>query len=740
MTDPDGPLDFIRAAVQRDLAAGACDGVVTRFPPEPNGYLHIGHAKAICLDFGVAEEFGGHCNLRFDDTNPAAEEVEYVDSIMRDIRWLGFEWGERLFHASDYYGRLYDLACALIRKGLAYVDASSEAEIRADRGTVTEPGRPSPWRDRPIEESLDLFERMKEGEFEEGSLVLRAKIDMAHANMKMRDPLMYRIKNAQHWRTGDAWHVYPFYDFAHGLSDHIEGVTHSFCTLEFDVNRILYDWYIDQLLPAPRPHQYEMARLEMTYLITSKRKLKLLVDEGLVSGWDDPRMPTLAGLRRLGCPPEAIRDLMKRVGISKTNSTIDCAWLEDAMRDVLNASAPRALGVLRPLKLVITNWEGGDTLVDVPTWPQDPDRDDVRALPFGRELWIDRDDFSEQPPAGWRRLAPGREVRLRSAFLVTCDEVVREGGEVVELRGTYDPDSRGGNAPDGRKVKGTLHWVAAAQAVDAEVRLYERLFRDPVPGEGKDGFTESLNPTSLEVVAAKVEPSLGAAAAGERFQLERLGYFTVDADRTDEHLVLNRTVTLRDSWVGKAPVAAPVEQKAAGGGAKAPLSDASASLVAAHGIPEDHARVLDGPLGTLFEETVAAGASARTASRLIVDELRRAGEGTVSASDLADVGERLDRGGLAGGSVRELLTALLAQEGSVAQIVAARGLETAGADVVARLVADVLTDFPEEAARARAGEKKVVGFLVGQAMRRAAGKADGKAVRQALARTLGDGA
>ena len=737
MTDADGPLDFIRSKVQQDLAAGAYDAVVTRFPPEPNGYLHIGHAKAICLDFGVAAEFGGHCNLRFDDTNPAAEEVEFVDSITGDIRWLGFDWGDRLFHASDYYGRLYELACDLIRKGLAYVDALSEAEIREYRGTVTTPGRPSPWRDRPVEESLDLFERMKNGEFAEGSLVLRAKIDMAHVNMKMRDPLMYRIKNAHHWRTGDAWHVYPFYDFAHGLSDHIEGVTHSFCTLEFDVNRILYDWYIDQLLPVPRPNQYEMARLEMTYLITSKRKLKTLVDDDLVSGWDDPRMPTLAGLRRLGCPPEAIRALMKRVGVSKTNSTIDYSWLEDAMRDVLNSSAPRALGVLRPLKLVITNWTGGETSVDVPTWPQDPDRDDVRSVPFGREIWIDRDDFSESPPAGWRRLAPGREVRLRSAFLVVCDEVVRDGGDVVELRCTYDPDSRGGNAPDGRKVRGTLHWVSAGRALDAEVRLYDRLFADPVPGQGKASVVESLNPGSLEVVAAKVEPSLASAAVGERFQLERLGYFAVDPDRGEGRLVLNRTVTLRDSWASRTPVSTPVESRpAAVAGAKAALSAGASALVAVHGIPEDHARVLEGPLGMLFVEAVARGASARTVSRLIVDELRRAGEGDLSAADLAEVAGRLDAGDIAGGSIRELLAALLGGEGSVAEIVAARGLETTGADAVAALVADVFADFPDEVARFRAGEKKLMGFLVGQAMRRAAGKADGKAVRQAIAAAL----
>ena len=548
MTDADGPLDFIRAKVQQDLADGAYPAVVTRFPPEPNGYLHIGHAKAICLDFGVAEEFGGRCNLRFDDTNPAAEDIEYVESIKADIRWLGFDWGDRLFHASDYYGRLYDLACALISKGLAYVDDLNEEEIRAHRGTVTEPGRPSPWRDRPAEESLALFERMKNGEFAEGSRVLRAKIDMAHSNMKMRDPLMYRIKNAHHWRTGDAWHVYPFYDFAHGLSDHIEGVTHSFCTLEFDVNRVLYDWYIDQLLPAPRPHQYEMARLEMTYLLTSKRKLKGLVDNGDVNGWDDPRMPTLAGLRRLGCPPEALRALMKRVGISKTNSTIEYGWLEDAMRDHLNRTAPRALGVLRPLKVTITNWEGPEVPVDVPTWPQDADRDDVRPVPFGRDLYIDREDFSVDPPRGWKRLALGVEVRLRSAWLITCDEVVSDGDDVVELRCSYDPATRGGDAPDGRKVKGTLHWVSATSSVPAEVRLYDRLFADPIPGEGKASFRDSLNPSSLEVVQARLEPSLAGAVLGDRFQLERVGYFAVDPDSGPDRLVLNRTVGLRDAW------------------------------------------------------------------------------------------------------------------------------------------------------------------------------------------------
>ncbi len=737
MTDADAPLDFIRAKVQQDLADGAYPSVVTRFPPEPNGYLHIGHAKAICLDFGVAEEFGGACNLRFDDTNPAAEDVEYAESIMADIRWLGFDWGDRLFHASDYYGRLYDLACDLIRKGLAYVDESSEEDIRAARGTVTEAGRPSPFRDRPWQESLALFERMKAGDFAEGSCVLRAKIDMAHRNMKMRDPLIYRIKHAHHWRTGDTWHVYPFYDFAHGLSDHIEGVTHSFCTLEFDVNRILYDWFIDELLPPPRPHQYEMARLEMTYLLTSKRKLKALVDDGDVSGWDDPRMPTLAGLRRLGCPPEALRSLMKRVGISKTNSTIDYAWLEDAMREQLNASAPRAMGVLRPLKVVITNWDGPDEDVDVPTWPQDPERADVRAVPFGRELFVDREDFAERPPKGWKRLAPGVEVRLRSAYLVTCEEVVRDGDDVVELRCTYDPASRGGAAPDGRKVKGTLHWVSAAAAVDAEVRLYDRLFADPVPGEGKASFRESLNPDSLEVVTAKVEPSLAAAAPGDRFQLERLGYFAVDPDSLPGRLVLNRTVTLRDSWAAKGPAPSPTARAVVGGGGeKTPLSAVSEALVAEHGIPEDHARVLDGPLRPLFLGAVVAGGSPRTVSRIVVDELRRAGEGDVDAAALAELARRLDAGDLPGGSVREVLVALLSGEGTVAEIVAARGLESAGADEVAAVVAAVLEGFPEEAARYRAGEKKLMGFLVGQAMRAAAGKADGKAVKDALLAAL----
>ncbi len=736
MPEPTESLDFIRSKVKADLEAGAYPGVVTRFPPEPNGYLHVGHAKAICADFGIAADYGGRCNLRFDDTNPATEEREFVESIQADIRWLGFEWGGEPLHASEYFKQIYDYAEALISKGLAYVDSSTEDEVRELRGTVTEPGRRSSYAERTVEENLALFRRMAAGEFAEGEHVLRARIDMANANMKMRDPLIYRIKHAKHHHTGDDWHVYPLYDFAHCLSDYIEGVTHSMCTLEFDVNRAIYDWFLEQLTEGPRPHQYEFARLELTYIITSKRRLKALVDEGRVSGWDDPRMPTLAGMRRLGYPPEAIRALMARVGISKSNSLVEYGWLEDAVREQLNTTAPRALAVLRPLKLVITNWEGGDTTVDVPTWPQHADRDECRAVPFGRELWIDQEDFEEVPPLGWKRLAPGREVRLRSAFLVTCDSVIMKDGEVVEVRCTADLDSRGGRAPDGRKVRGTIHWVPVNGAVDAEVRLYDRLFADEVPGEGKESVFDSLNPKSLEVLTAKVEPTLATAAGGERFQFERLGYFTVDSS---DPFVFNRTVTLRDSWAKAKPTARKARGVQGPTVSRAPLPAAAQGLVNRHGIADDHARVLTGdkPYLDLFLGAVEAGGAARTLARLIVDELRKAGEGVVAVDALVALGERLDSASIPGTAARPVLVELLASGDGVDTIVARLGLEAADSSALEAAVDAVIEANPDEVARFRGGEKRLTGFFIGQVMRAMGGKADGKAVQAVLRAKLG---
>ncbi len=543
------PSDFIRDVVADDLRSGKHQRVVTRFPPEPNGYLHIGHAKSICLNFGIAQEFGGVCHLRFDDTNPLKEDVEYVDSIQEDIRWLGFDWGANLFYASDYFERLYEFGELLIRDGKAYVDSLSADEMRAHRGTLTEPGRSSPYRDRPADESLDLFRRMRSGEFADGTHVLRARIDMASPNLNMRDPVLYRIRRASHHRTGDAWCIYPMYDFAHPLSDAIEGITHSICTLEFEDHRPLYDWLIEQCRTEAVPHQYEFARLNLNYTVMSKRRLLELVTDGRVTGWDDPRMPTLSGLRRRGVPPEAIRAFAASVGVAKRNSTVDVGMLEHAIRDELNRRSPRVMAVLRPLRIVIENWPAGrvDEL-DAVNNPEDPSMG-TRRVPFSGELWIEQDDFREVPPPRYFRLSPGREVRLRWGYFVTCTGVVKnDRGEVVEVRCTYDPETRGGNAPDGRKVKATIHWVSAAHAVDAEVRLYDRLFAAEEPG-GDDWMTQ-LNPESLEVLRdGKLEASLADAAPGSRWQFERMGYFCVDpVDSRPGATVWNRTVTLRDTW------------------------------------------------------------------------------------------------------------------------------------------------------------------------------------------------
>jgi glutaminyl-tRNA synthetase len=542
--------DFIRDIVADDLASGRVSSVVTRFPPEPNGYLHIGHAKSICLNFGVAGEFGGRCNLRFDDTNPMKEEQEYIDAIEADVHWLGFDWGEYLFFASDYFEQLYTWALGLIEDGKAYVDDLSAEEIRAYRGTLTEPGRESPWRDRPASESLDLFERMRAGEFPNGARVLRARIDMVAGNINMRDPVLYRIVHAHHPRTGDAWCVYPTYDFAHGQSDAIEGVTHSVCTLEFQDHRPLYDWFIENLPVPSTPHQYEFARLNLTHTVLSKRVLLKLVNEGYVRGWDDPRMPTLSGLRRRGFPAEGIRDFATEIGVARTDSVIEVGRLEHAVRDVLNRTAPRRFAVLDPLKVVIVNYpEGQAEDLEVPNNPEDPSAG-TRAVPFTRELWIERDDFMEDPPKKFFRLAPGREVRLRSAYFVTCTEVVKDDdGRIVELRCTYDPETRGGDAPDGRRPKATLHWVSATSAVPAEVRLYDHLFTDPFPGsDGRDIF-EDVNPASETVLGGCfVEPSLAGVAIGDTVQFERLGYFCPDPESASGALVFNRTLTLKDTW------------------------------------------------------------------------------------------------------------------------------------------------------------------------------------------------
>ena len=547
------PSDFIRDIIEEDLKTNKHQGrVATRFPPEPNGYPHIGHAKSVCLNFGIATQYGGTCNLRMDDTDPSGESMEYVDSIIRDVRWLGFDWDDRLYYASDYYEKLYQYALQLIKMGKAFVCDLSADEMREYRGSFTEPGKDSPYRNRSIEENLDLFERMRAGEFEDGARVLRAKIDMASPNITMRDPVMYRIKKETHYRTGDTWCIYPMYDFAHCLSDSIEGITHSICTLEFENNRPLYDWFVEEVKVEDRPQQIEFARLNLSYTIMSKRKLLELVEKKIVSGWDDPQMPTISGMRRRGYTPEAIRDFCDRIGIAKNDSTVDMALLENCVREDLNEKAPRVMAVLRPLRVVIDNYlEGRLEEFECHYHPQKPEMGS-RKVPFSRMLYIEREDFMENPPKKFFRLAPGKEVRLRYGYFIKCANVVKDPGtgEVVEVHCTYDPETRSGFAPDGRKVDATIHWVSAAHSLSAEVRLYDRLFSVANPlAEGSD-FTEYLNPKSLEILkSCKIEPSLASATPGSRFQFERSGYFCVDSvDSSDKALVFNRTVTLRDSW------------------------------------------------------------------------------------------------------------------------------------------------------------------------------------------------
>jgi glutaminyl-tRNA synthetase len=546
--------DFIRDIITADLSSGKYQEIVTRFPPEPNGYLHIGHAKSIALNFGIAQEFPGHCNLRFDDTNPAKEEQEYIDSIQADVSWLGYKWAGEPLYASDYFDRLYEWAEGLIKRGLAYVDDQSQHDIRTNRGTLTEPGKNSPFRDRPVEENLDLFRRMKAGEFPNGARVLRAKIDMAAGNINLRDPVLYRILHAHHPRTGTKWSIYPSYDYAHGQSDAIEGITHSICTLEFEDHRPLYDWFIEQLPVPSKPHQYEFARLNLTYTVLSKRVLTQLVRDGHVANWDDPRMPTIAGLKRRGVPPAAIREFVKRIGVAKANSVVDVGMLEFCIREELNRTSLRRMAVLRPLKVVIENYpEGQVEEIEAINHPDNPEAG-TRKIAFGRELYIEQDDFMENPPKKFFRLSPGNEVRLRYAYFIKCTSVMKNAaGEVTELRCTYDPATKGGNAPDGRKVKATMHWLPAAQSRPAEIRVYNQLFAKPSPDAAN--FAADLNPQSLEILKdARVEPAIAEANSPDVVQFERQGYFVRDKDSTPDHLVLNRTIGLRDTFakeVGK---------------------------------------------------------------------------------------------------------------------------------------------------------------------------------------------
>ncbi|MEM7480077.1 MAG: glutamine--tRNA ligase/YqeY domain fusion protein [Acidobacteriota bacterium] len=759
------PTDFIRTLIRDDLVAGKNDGrVVTRFPPEPNGYLHIGHAKSICLNFGIAGEFpGAVCHLRFDDTNPSTEDPEYVESIQRDIRWLGFDWEERRFFASDYFEIFYRHAVYLIERGLAYVCSLSEEEIRAYRGTVTEAGRNSPDRDRPVAENLDLLERMRAGEFADGTYTVRAKIDMASANMKMRDPLLYRIRHVDHYRTGDAWPIYPMYDFAHCLSDEQEGITHSLCTLEFENNRDIYDWVLDHVQTTYRPVQIEFARLNISFTVLSKRKLLELVQGGYVEGWDDPRMPTLSGYRRRGYTPEAIRAFCDRIGVAKSNSTVDVAQLEHAIRDDLNPKVKRVLTVLDPLRVVIVNYpEEGEEALEAPYFPHDVPGDETRPLPFSRELWIERTDFAEDPPKGFHRLAPGREVRLRYAYFIRCEEVVKdpETGEVVELRCTYDPATRGGAAPDGRKVKGTIHWVSAHHAQGIEVRLYDRLFTIERPDLAEEDFKAYLNPHSLVVHdRAKAEPSLATAEPGERFQFERHGYFYLEPESTtDERRVFNRIVSLRDSWAKKtaAPQATERTSKEERKPPTAPAppvervwSDEQRAALEryrrAFGLPDGIAEVLTAePIaGRLFERAIAAHDAPLPIANWIVNEALRVvkerGEEDLpfGGAEIGELVARIEDSTLSGRAAKEVFAAMAAGEGRPDAIIETKGLgQIADEGTLGKVVDEVLAAHPKEVAEYRAGKTALFGFFIGQVMQKTGGAANPALTRALLERAL----
>ncbi|NJD19786.1 MAG: glutamine--tRNA ligase/YqeY domain fusion protein [Gemmatimonadetes bacterium] len=781
MPDPkaarSGGTDFIRQIVAAHLEEGRYASPVTRFPPEPNGYLHIGHVKSNCLNFGIAQEFGGRCHLRFDDTNPETEEIEYVESIKDDGRWRGFDWGDHLYFASDYFERMYECAEILVNKGLAYVDDSSDEEISERRGTVTRPGTPTPGRSRSVEENLYLFRRMKAGEFPDGSKVLRAKIDLASPNMIMRDPVLYRIRHAHHYRRGDTWCIYPLYDYAHCLEDAFEGVTHSICTLEFENNREIYDWLLDNVgFEEPRTHQYEFARLELEYTVLSKRKFIRLVKEGLVAGWDDPRMPTVAGLRRRGVPPEALRYFADIIGVAKANSRVDIGKLDYAIRETLNPLAPRVMAVLEPLRVVLTNYaEGAAEELDAPYFPRDVPREGSRPVPFSRELLIERSDFAEDPPKGFRRLVPGGEVRLRYAYVIRCDEVVKDAeGNVLELRCSYDPSTRSGSG-EGPKGIGTIHWVSAPHALDAEIRLYDRLFSVPDPDDVPEGgdFTDHLNPGSLRVLqGAKVEPSVAKDEPATRYQFERTGYFWRDPlDGLGARLVFNRIITLKDTWSRQA--AAPVEgapapkapaRAAASTPAPAPdrsrVSDERAGkrradpelarrmerYVEKLGLSPEDADILSGAraLSDFFEDALAEHGEAATVAAWVVNDLPAVTAGRslealpFDAAALGRLARLVSDGRLSRRAGKDVLAEMAARGGDPAGILARLGLEKVDDHGALEAAADAaLARWPEKVAEYRAGRANLLGLFVGEVMKATKGAADPKAVKDLLVRKLG---
>jgi len=762
--------NFITEIIDRDIASGKHETVITRFPPEPNGYLHIGHAKSICLNFGLARDYGNEhgdagdntlkfarCHLRFDDTNPVKEDPEFVESIQADVKWLGFDWDGHLYHASDYFERMYALAQKLIREKKAYVCSLTPEQIRETRGTVTEPGTPSPFRDRPVDESLTLLEQMRQGKFDVGEHVVRLNIDMANANMKMRDPLIYRIKNVAHDRTGDAWNIYPLYDYAHCLSDSFENITHSICTLEFENNRELYDWILEACdEPRPRPKQYEFARLFLNYTVMSKRKLLQLVEEGIVDGWDDPRMPTIAGLRRRGYTPESIRTFADRVGIAKNNSVVDVSLLEWAIRQDLEPTVGRGLAVIDPLEVVIDNWPTGETFWrDVPVYPQDNTRNETRKLPFSGRLFIEKADFAMKPPKRFHRLAPGREVRLRNGFFIKFVSVERdEAGNPARIHCTYDPDTLGGSAPDGRKVKGTLHWVSADHAVPAEFRLYDRLFSHEAPGSEDRDFKDDLNPNSLKIMKGWVEPALKDIATGAHVQLERLGYFYTDpSDHTAETLVFNRTVALKDAWANTTKQAPKKGSRAKARKAEAAakkredvvLSDVAAALKSAHGLSNNEARLLTdtADLHVFFDQCLGHGGSPRGVAKWIVNELLRVTKDTpiselqITPPAIGQLVALLESSTITQTAAKTIFEVLLSDGGDPKSIVEAKGLaQQRDESALETALGEILRANPDETARYRAGEKKLFGFFIGQAMRATRGQADAKLVRSILMRIL----
>ncbi len=768
--------NFISEIISRDIQQNSYDRpITTRFPPEPNGFLHIGHAKSIILNFGIAQEFGGICHLRFDDTNPVTEDDRYVQSIQQDIRWLGYDWGEHLYFASDYYEQLYHFAEELIRRGLAYVDSLSEEEIRAYRGTVTQAGQASPYRNRSITENLTLFRRMRAGDFADGTQVLRAKIDMSHPNMLLRDPILYRIKHAHHHRTGDTWCIYPMYDFAHPLSDGIERITHSLCTLEFENNRPIYDWLVDHLIPAPQPRQYEFARLELDYTVTSKRKLLQLVTEGHVNGWDDPRMPTLSGMRRRGITPESIRTFIHRVGVAKNNSRVEIELFEHTLRDDLNHRAPRIMAVLNPLKVVISNYPAGQTEeLNASYWPRDIDQEGSRPLPFSRELYIERDDFSADPPKGFRRLAPGRSVRLRHSYVITCDEMIQdpETGDITELRCTYLPDSLG-SRPAGLKVWSAIHWVDAATSLPAEVRLYDRLFTIPIPDAPAQGktFLDYLNPESLKTITtARVEPSIQNDPADTRYQFERLGYFIQDSQESSAHaLIFNRIISLRDSWGKKKQPAQPKQRGQARATsrsqtkttspqaraaevarqqaraqnpklqeayqtlqAKLQLSPAQADLITAnsHQVQFFHAAVETYPNGTSLANWFLN-------QLLGLSKNKPLNQLPITGATFAKLVQRVDEGIISRNQGQKILAELVAQGGDPDTIIQARGMsQLSDTDALHPIIQQVLAANQEKVAAYRAGKTGLLGFFMGQVMRHTQGKANPQIVKTLLEKAL----